>query len=215
MNYIKNIPKIIGLTGAIASGKNTVAQIFSNMMFAVFDADLIVNDLYKKNINLIDKIAKLYPQVISNNTIDKNLLGQLITNSPNILKSIENYVHPLVFEKYQEFIAENQQKNAKIVVLNIPLLLESSNYKANFIVAIIADKDTRLKRYLIRENNNSNQNNQDKLDYLINKFNLLNQKQLSDEERIKNAHYIIYNQGDYNNLAAQVQSIYQQINQIL
>ena len=215
MNYTKAYPKIIGLTGAIASGKNAVAQIFSKQAIEVFDADLIVHDLYQKNSFLIGEIEKLYPQTIVNKAVDRNILAKLINNSPAILQNIENLVHPMVFQKYQEFLDENRQKNAKLAILNIPLLQENNNYKTDIIIAVIANKDLRLMRYLKRENKNFSNDETQHINFLTNKFILLNQKQLSDEERIKNANYIIYNQGNFSDLEAQVHLIYQQILQNL
>ena len=215
MNYTKAYPKIIGLTGAIASGKNAVAQIFSKQAIEVFDADLIVHDLYQKNSFLIGEIEKLYPQTIVNKAVDRNILAKLINNSPAILQNIENLVHPVVFQKYQEFLDENRQKNAKLAILNIPLLQENNNYKTDIIIAVIANKDLRLMRYLKRENKNFSADETQHINFLTNKFILLNQKQLSDEERIKNANYIIYNQGNFSDLEAQVHLIYQQILQNL
>lgn len=215
MNYTKAYPKIIGLTGAIASGKNAVAQIFSKQAIEVFDADLIVHDLYQKNSFLISEIEKLYPQTIVNKAVDRNILAKFINNSPAILQNIENLVHPVVFQKYQEFLDENRQKNAKLAILNIPLLQENNNYKTDIIIAIIANKDLRLMRYLKRENKNFSADETQHINFLTNKFILLNQKQLSDEERIKNANYIIYNQGNFSDLEAQVHLIYQQILQNL
>ena len=215
MNYTKAYPKIIGLTGAIASGKNAVAQIFSKQAIEVFDADLIVHDLYQKNSFLIGEIEKLYPQTIVNKAVDRNILAKLINNSPAILQNIENLVHPVVFQKYQEFLDENRQKNAKLAILNIPLLQENNNYKTDIIIAVIANKDLRLMRYLKRENKNFSDDETKHINFLTNKFTLLNQKQLSDEERIKNANYIIYNQGNFSDLEAQVHLIYQQILQNL
>ena len=215
MNYTKAYPKIIGLTGAIASGKNAVAQIFSKQAIEVFDADLIVHDLYQKNSFLISEIEKLYPQTIVNKAVDRNILAKLINNSPAILQNIENLVHPVVFQKYQEFLDENRQKNAKLAILNIPLLQENNNYKTDIIIAVIANKDLRLMRYLKRENKNFSNDETQHINFLTNKFILLNQKQLSDEERIKNANYIIYNQGNFSDLEAQVHLIYQQILQNL
>lgn len=215
MNYTKAYPKIIGLTGAIASGKNAVAQIFSKQAIEVFDADLIVHDLYQKNSFLIGEIEKLYPQTIVNKAVDRNILAKLINNSPAILQNIENLVHPVVFQKYQEFLDENRQKNAKLAILNIPLLQENNNYKTDIIIAVIANKDLRLMRYLKRENKNFSNDETQHINFLTNKFILLNQKQLSDEERIKNANYIIHNQGNFSDLEAQVHLIYQQILQNL
>lgn len=93
MNYTKAYPKIIGLTGAIASGKNAVAQIFSKQALEVFDADLIVHDLYQKNSFVISEIEKLYPQTIVNNTVDRNLLAKIISNSSVMKISKILFIH--------------------------------------------------------------------------------------------------------------------------
>ena len=203
--------KIIGLSGGIASGKNSVAEIFSKLGVKIFDADLIVHDLFINNKIVIQQISKQFPQAMKSSGIDRKIIAEIITKNPQKLAIIENIIHPLVRNNYQQFLTINDKNNEKLVILNIPLLQEKKYYKTDKIIAIITDEEIRRNRYIKRSIADINKEDQIIISQLNEKFTLLKNQQISDEERIKIADYVIKNNSNYQDLEQQVIVIFKKI----
>ena len=203
--------KIIGLSGGIASGKNSVAEIFSKLGVKIFDADLIVHDLFINNKIVIQQIAKQFPQAMKSSAVDRKIIAEIITKNPQKLAIIENIIHPLVRNNYQQFLTINDKNNEKLVILNIPLLQEKKYYKTDKIIAIITDEEIRRNRYIKRSIADINKEDQIIISQLNEKFTLLKNQQISDEERIKIADYVIKNNSNYQDLEQQVIVIFKKI----
>jgi len=127
------------LVGDIGSGKSFISNLFN---YPVFNADLEVADIYKKNKSCFFKIKKLIPNHFSSFPIKKNELIQSIIADKNNLKKISSVVHPIVRKKLNIFLKKN--KNKKIVVLDIPLYFENKLNKKNDIVIYIDAKKKKI-----------------------------------------------------------------------
>ncbi len=211
MNYNKNGMKIIGLSGGIASGKNTVADIFHELGIEVFDADAVVHNLYLQDQEIIKLVAQNFLESFDGKIINRKILSALISQNPSQIHILEKIIHPKIREIYQNFLEKNLQKKSNFVVINIPLLLESNQYKTDKIIAIIADEKTRQDRYIQRVVAYLKNANPDLINELKNKFLMLKNKQISDEERIKKADFIIYNDGDLADLKQKTLDVYQKL----
>ena len=203
--------KIIGLSGGIASGKNTVAEIFQQLGIAVFDADAVVHKLYSQDQKIIELVAKNFPETFDGKIINRQILSALISKNPNQIHVLEKIIHPEIRQIYQNFLENNLQKKANFVVINIPLLLESNQYKTDKIIAIIADEKLRQDRYIQRIIPDLKNANHDLINELKNKFLMLKNKQISDAERIKNADFVIQNDGNLADLKQKTLDIYQKM----
>ena len=203
--------KIIGLSGGIASGKNTVAEIFQQLGIAVFDADAEVHKLYSQDQKIIELVAKNFPETFDGKIINRQILSALISKNPDQIHVLEKIIHPEIRQIYQNFLENNLQKKANFVVINIPLLLESNQYKTDKIIAIIADEKLRQDRYIQRVIPDLKNANHDLINELKNKFLMLKNKQISDAERIKNADFVIQNDGNLDDLKQKTLDIYQKI----
>jgi len=211
MNYNKNSMKIIGLSGGIASGKNTVADIFYEFGIEVFDADAVVHNLYLQDQEIIKLVAQNFLESFDGKIINRKILSALISKNPTQIHILEKIIHPKIREIYQNFLEKNLQKKSNFVVINIPLLLESNQYKTDKIIAIIADEKLRQNRYIQRVVADFKNANPDLINELKNKFLMLKNKQISDEERIKKADFVIYNNGDLADLKQKTLDIYQKL----
>ena len=159
---------VIGITGSIASGKSTAAQLIAKKKFPLFSADKAVLDLYK-NRNFINILFKRFN--LNNKERIKPQIKSIIKKNKNALRTLELIVHPLVRKKMNAFL----KKKAKILILEIPLLIESKLIQYfDEIIYIDAKKKLRLKRYL--------KINKDKQI-----FEMLNRRQLSPNVKKKPA----------------------------
>jgi dephospho-CoA kinase len=140
----------LALVGEIGSGKSYVAKQFR---YPVFNADVEVAKLYKKNRKCFSKLKRALPRHITKFPLKKNELLKAIKSNKNNLKKIIKIVHPEIRKKLTSFCKKN--KNKKIIVLDIPLLLENKiNRKSDIIVFVDAKKKEIYKRLKKRPNYN-------------------------------------------------------------
>ena len=141
----------IGILGGIGSGKSYVA---SNFGYPVFNADYEVAELYKLNKNVFNKLKKKLPKYIHSFPIEKIEISNAILANRINLKKIIKIVHFEIRKKLNVFLKKN--KNKKIVILDIPLLLENKINKKNDILIFVESKKLDiLKRLKKRKNFNS------------------------------------------------------------
>ena len=166
----------IGITGSLASGKSTVARLISKGRYPVFNADAAVAHLYKKNF-FIKKIKKKFN--IKNSTYVKKKIKNLVKKDKKNLKKLELIIHPLVRKEMRALM--RLKKNKKILIFDIPLLIESKLMKYfDVIVFVGAKKNLRLKRYLFNKGNKKI-------------FTILDKRQIKPSKKIKISDHVIYN----------------------
>ena len=119
----------IGILGDIGSGKSFIAKQFS---YPIFNADREVAKIYKTKKSCYLKLKKKLPKYINSYPVKKKELGRAILKNNNNLKKIVNIVHPLVRKRMNNFLKKNYK--SKIVVLDIPLLIENKMYDKNFVI---------------------------------------------------------------------------------
>ena len=131
--------KVIGILGDIGSGKSFVAKQFG---YPVFDADKEVNKLYEKNKSCYKKLRNKLPKYIKSYPINKIELTKAILANKRNLKKIVSIVHPLVRRKMNIFLRKNNKK--KLVVLDIPLLIENNLNKKKVILVFVDSKKSQI-----------------------------------------------------------------------
>ena len=141
----------IGILGDIGSGKSYVAK---NFGYPVFNADQEVGKLYQENKKIYKKLKKSLPKYISYFPIDKNEISRAILANKKNLNKIIKIVHLEIRKKMHVFL--NKNKNKKVVILDIPLLLENKiNNKKDILIFVESKKTEILKRLKERKNFNS------------------------------------------------------------
>ena len=127
--YSKGRPVIIaGLTGGIASGKSTVSRFLSDAGARIIDADKIAREVVKPGTPGYDAILSFFSRTIllPDGEIDRRRLGEIIFNDTDKKARLDAIVHPLVFERSAEMIAQiAAQAPDAVVIMDIPLLLEA------------------------------------------------------------------------------------------
>ena len=160
----------IGILGDIGSGKSFVAKSFG---YPVFNADEEVSKLYEKDKKVFIKLRKKLPDYIFSFPIKKKEVSKAILSNNSNLKKIIEIIHPEIQRKMKLFIKKN--KKNKMVILDIPLLLENKiNSKKDILIFVQSKKSEILRRLKMRENFNNKllkkfKNIQLPLDYKKNK----------------------------------------------
>ena len=166
----------IGITGSIASGKTTVAKILAGKKYPLFNADLEVKKIYKKNI-FQKKISKKFN--IQNKKNLKYEIKKIINKKKLNLKKLEKIIHPLVRKEMRSFQKRNKRK--EILIFEIPLLIESRLMRNfNKIIFVNSNRKIRLRRFLKRGKNKKI-------------FDFLDKRQLTPVKKIKFSDYVINN----------------------
>ena len=187
--------KRIGILGDIGSGKTFVARCFGH---PVFNADQEVANLYKKDKKILLKLRKVLPEYFNASLIDKENIAKAILDKKYNLKKIIKIVHIEIRKKLNFFLRKN--KNKKIVILDIPLLLENKINKKNDILIFVKSKRSEvLKRLKKRKNYNYK---------LMKKFRNI---QLPLDFKKKKSHFVIYNNFNKKSIKKYVKDILQKI----
>ena len=133
----------IGILGDIGSGKSFVAK---NFGYPVFNADLEVSKLYKKNKKMFYELKKTMPNYILSFPVDKKEISKAILANSYNLNKIINIVHREVRKKMNIFLKKN--RNKKYVILDIPLLLENNIYKKKDILVFVQSNKAEIEKRL-------------------------------------------------------------------
>ena len=142
----------IGILGDIGSGKSYVAQKFG---YPVFNADQEVAKLYQQNKNVYINLKNTLPKYIHSFPIEKIEISNAILANKYNLNKIVKIVHSEIRKKMNIFFIKH--KNKKIVILDIPLLLENKiNKKEDILVFVQSKQSDILKRLKKRKNFNQN-----------------------------------------------------------
>ena len=138
----------VGVIGGIGSGKSFIAKLFN---CPVFNADKEVNRVYKNDKNCFVKLKKKLPNFINSFPVKKKQLVNAIKEDKKNLVKISSIVHPIVRKRMKVFLAKN--KKNKMVVLDIPLLIENKlNKKDDVLLFVKSKKKEVLKRLKKRAN---------------------------------------------------------------
>lgn len=176
--------KIIGITGSIGAGKSTAGKMLSSLAKApLFDADLCVHQLLSKPSIQIKLGQFLCHRGIM---LEKHLplrhqLSQLIELHSKMLFYLEEFFHPLVIRKKQDFFCKARLQRRKMVVLDIPLLWEAGfNKYCDVIITVKAPSYMRKKRVFQRKNMTSQ------------KWKIIEQRQFTQHKKIALSDLVIH-----------------------
>ena len=141
----------IGLTGGIASGKTTVANLFSDLGIKIIDADEIAHSITSKQGSAYNKIVKHFGEdVIGNDKeLDRKKLRTMIFNNSELKRDLEQIIHPEVYAIINQKINASQEPYQIIV---IPLLIETSYQNfVDRVLVIDCSMETQLARLINRD----------------------------------------------------------------
>ncbi|MGL9717209.1 MAG: dephospho-CoA kinase [Wolbachia sp.] len=138
---------IIGLTGGIGVGKSFVASCFKEFGAAVFDADPVVHQLYKMDKSIISYAEENFPGAVVDGKIDMAVLSKYFLAYDENWKQFQSLVHSAVRNELEIFIDQEKKTDRKLLVLDIPLLLETRfRLYCDFIIFVHADSVVQGQR---------------------------------------------------------------------
>ncbi len=181
----------VGVIGGIGSGKSFISKLFNS---PVFNADREVEILYKNNVECYKKMRKKLPNFVKSFPISKSQLIKAINEDKKNLKKISSVVHPLVRKKMKLFL--NKNKKSKIIILDIPLLIENKLYKKKDILIFVKSNQNKV---ISRLKKRKNYNKKILLNLRKNQTKLLKKRKL--------ANYIVENNFSPNIMRKKINSL--------
>ena len=120
---------LVGVTGSIGMGKSTVAQMFKDHGYGVYNADDTVHYIYEKDVEVIEKVERQFPGSTKDGAVNRLALRDILNKDPDKFRDLEQIVHP-VTRKYQIIYIKKLIEEGKMgCALDIPLLFETGGEK--------------------------------------------------------------------------------------
>lgn len=192
---------IIGLTGSIASGKSTVAQMLQGYQLPIVDADIVARQVVEPGTQTLQQIAEAFGQEVmkEDGTMDREKVGAIIFHEPAQRKVLNDIIHPAIRAEMLRQRDELVQNGAAHVVMDIPLLFESKlQHFVDKILVVSVTEEIQLARLMER-----NQLSESEA-----RARIASQLPMSVKE--KGADAVIYNNTTKQSTAEQLEKILQQ-----
>lgn len=194
------MPRIIGLTGGIASGKSLVSRTLKGLGMTVIDADDISHEILAHDTSIRQEVVRTFGKEVLNEEgeIDRGKLGRVVFfQDPEARKALESILHPPIRKAMWK---RAQESRNNYVVLDIPLLIETGAHeRVDLVVVVYATRELQIQRLMARDEI-SRQEAMRKIE-----------TQLSLEEKVFAADYIINNTNSVEETEEQVTRFYQAI----
>lgn len=174
----------VGLTGNIGAGKTTVAKIFENN----YDIPVFYSDECAREAENVPHIRKQFIEIVGeeilvDGQIDRNKLRQIVFNNKEIIEKVNQLMGPYIMEEFNKFVELKRKEGDLVVVCESAILIEKGAMgEFDVIITVVADKQTRLKRTMLRDGLSE--------EMVLAKMN----NQLSDDEKIKYSNAVIINE---------------------
>ena len=186
----------IGITGNIGSGKTTFSKLFKNKTF-IFNADKEAKKHLKNHSVLQKKLINVFgKEILTGNNLDFKKLAHISFKNEKNQKILNGIIWPEVAMLIRNKLENAKEKKYSYFIVDAALLFEANfQHFFDYIILVTAEKEIRLKRAIKRKNIDLSQ---------IKKRMAL---QLSDKEKINQAHFVINNNLDIKNLKKEFQKI--------
>jgi dephospho-CoA kinase len=189
---------VVGLTGSIAMGKSTLAQMFRELGAPVFDADAAVREIYSGE--TAAKVGAAFPGVVVEGAVDRERLGRFVVGDVDAMKRLEGIVHPAVAVVRARFVDHVRRTGVRVAILDIPLLLETAGDRdVDVVVVVSARPDVQRTRALRRPGATAE------------RFDALLARQTPDVEKRRRAHFVIDTSGSLADSRRQAQDFFRAI----
>jgi dephospho-CoA kinase len=188
--------KLIGLTGAIGSGKSSVSALFARKGAIIIDGDGIAKQLQQKGSTTLQKMVDEFGDILlETGELDRAKVAQLVFGDADLLKRLNAIMHPAISAEILRQIEANTATD-NVVVLDMPLLVENPREGMSGLVVVDVDPEVAISRLVQFRNMNEDDARRRMA------------SQASREDRLKVADRVIDNSGSPDALDAQVDEVW-------
>ncbi len=187
-------PFVLCLTGSLGMGKSRTASFFAEEGIPVHDSDAVVHGLYAGEAAPL--IESAFPGTTVDGKVDRTKLAARVVGDTAALARLEAIVHPLVAKARDDFIADAQARGTPVILLDVPLLFETSGERhCDAVVVVSAPLDIQRRRAFERPGMTEE------------KFAALVGKQVPDAEKRRRADFVVDSSQSFDHARAQVRDI--------
>ncbi len=190
-------PLRIGLTGGIASGKSTVADLFAEHDVPIIDTDVIARQLVQPGMPALDEIRTAFGDDVfdSQGQLDRARMREVVFSDASRREQLESILHPRIRD---EAIARSGATDGPYQIIVVPLLVESPMRDLmDRVLVVDCDEETQLNRLLARDAENEDQARR------------ILAAQASRADRLGIADDVISNDGDLETTRRQVDALHE------
>ena len=186
---------LIGLTGGIGCGKSEVSRLLEMRGAIIIDADLIVRELQKPGAEIFLRMVEMFGDkvVAMDGSLDRSAVANEVFKDGKILKKLNLLIHPVVRRVMNERV-ESYRATDKIVVLDIPLLVENPREELDGVLVVDLDPQIAIERIVSQRN------------MTIDDAKARVSAQSTREQRLAIADHVVDNSGDRDALSRQVET---------
>ncbi|PLX67527.1 MAG: dephospho-CoA kinase [Denitrovibrio sp.] len=193
----------VGLTGNIASGKSTAAEYFEKLGCYSIDADQISRIVMQPDQPAYLKIVELFGEDVlaEDKTPDRSAIRKIVFEQPEMRRELEKIVQPAILEYERKEVGRIKGRDDKAIIITQAAVTVEAGSQDRFdrLIVVYVDPAVQLERVMARDSI-SKEDAQKIID-----------AQMSIEEKLKHAHFVIDNSGDLANLKSEVERIYELI----
>ncbi|WP_261806090.1 dephospho-CoA kinase [Lapidilactobacillus luobeiensis] len=126
MTEVKTTPKVLGITGGIASGKSALARLFKEWGAELIDADQIARQVMAPGTSALQQIVTIFgPQyLLADGSLNRAKLGRLVFSDPQALLRLNQITQKAIRQQIGQAITTSKTRKVKLIVAEIPLLVE-------------------------------------------------------------------------------------------
>lgn len=193
---------VVGLTGGIASGKSTVSRIFQENGVPVVCADDLARRAVEQGSSGLEEIRRVFGIGVfdAQGELDRAAMAKIVFQDKEARKLLESIIHPAVSREKDRILAELESQGHEIVIVDVPLLYESSWQRSfDLVIVAYAPRDVQQQR-LIQRDHMSPQEAQARLE-----------AQMDIDEKKRLADRVIDNTGDLEHTRLQVENVLRQL----
>ncbi|CAB4531759.1 unannotated protein [freshwater metagenome] len=184
---------LIGLTGGIGCGKSEVSRLLEKRGAVIVDADLIVRELQQPGGEIFLRMVEMFGEkvVATDGSLNRAAVANEVFKDADLLKKLNSLIHPVVRRVMNERV-ESHRATDKIVILDIPLLVENPREGLDGVLVVDLDPQTAIERIVSQRNMS------------IDDAKARVSAQSTREQRLAIADHVVDNSGDRDALAIQV-----------
>ena len=194
---------IIGLTGGIASGKSTVSNFFKELGVEIVDADIVAREISERKAT-IDEICNIFGRDIldENGRIVREKLRERVFQDKRLVQKLNSIIHPQVIEYFKERRERNRRD--ELLIFDIPLLYEAKmDTLCDKVIVVGVDRKKQIERVIQRDGSSEE----------VARNIIANQMSLDD--KIKRANFVIMNDGTLEELKGKVLKVYKELREVI
>jgi len=196
---------VVGMTGPTGSGKSTVGRLLCEKGFKIIDADKVARRVTEKGSPTLSSLCSAFGEDIlrPDGELDRPMLAKKAFADRQSLEKLNSITHPAIIDLIEREISSLRESGETKIILDAPQLFEAGAEKmCDFVLSVLADKETRIERIKSRDNITDEQ-----AQSRIN-------AQKSDEFFVENSDFVIYNNSDIEALTPQVDLLISKITEV-